>query len=186
VQELETAGVAAMTIEDTELPRPYGDGTTRLVSLAEGLGKIRGALAARTDPALVIVARTSAMTASGLDEAAARARTYTEAGADALFFTGVTSLDQLRAIQAVSPLPIILGGGDPPGDAAALAAHGVRIALQGHAPVFAAMQAVHATLSAMRAGTPAAELPGQPAPDLVRQWTRAAAYAAATKEFLGG
>ena len=37
VQELETAGVAAMTIEDTELPRPYGDGTTRLVSLAEGL-----------------------------------------------------------------------------------------------------------------------------------------------------
>jgi carboxyvinyl-carboxyphosphonate phosphorylmutase len=186
VQELETAGVAAMTIEDTELPRPYGDGTTRLVSLAEGLGKIRGALAARTDPALVIVARTSAMTASGLDEAAARARTYTEAGADALFFTGVTSLDQLRAIQAVSPLPIILGGGDPPGDAAALAAHGVRIALQGHAPVFAAMQAVHATLSAMRAGTSAAELPGQPAPDLVRQWTRAAAYAAATKKFLGG
>jgi carboxyvinyl-carboxyphosphonate phosphorylmutase len=114
VQELETAGVAAMTIEDTELPRPYGDGTTRLVSLAEGLGKIRGALAARTDPALVIVARTSAMTASGLDEAAARARTYTEAGADALFFTGVTSLDQLRAIQAVSPLPIILGGGTHP------------------------------------------------------------------------
>ncbi|HEY2132183.1 MAG TPA: isocitrate lyase/phosphoenolpyruvate mutase family protein [Acetobacteraceae bacterium] len=185
VQELETAGVSAMTIEDTELPRPYGDGTTRLVSLAEGLGKIRGALAARADPALVIVARTSAMTVSGLDEAAARARTYTEAGADALFFTGVTSLEQLRAIQAVSPLPIILGGGTP-GDAAALAAHGVRIALQGHAPIFAAMQAVHATLSAMRAGMPASELPGQPAPDMVRQWTRAASYVAATKDFLAG
>src|SRR5438552_18069996 len=42
VEELETAGVAALTIEDTDLPQPFGDvGTTRLISLEEGVGKMR-------------------------------------------------------------------------------------------------------------------------------------------------
>src|SRR5271170_6687932 len=54
VQELEAAGVAALTIEDTLLPRAYGDGKVTLISLDEGLGKLRAALAARTDPSLVI------------------------------------------------------------------------------------------------------------------------------------
>jgi oxaloacetate decarboxylase len=186
VQELETSGVSALTIEDTLLPRPYGDGAVQLVSIAEGLGKIRAALAARTDPALVIVARTSAVTVTGLDDAVARARAYTEAGADALFFTGVSTLDQLRAIHAASSLPIILGNAGELGGREAMAAQGVRIALQGHQPIFAAMQAVHATLSALRDGTAPAALAGQPSPALVTQWTRAELYGGATRDFLGG
>src|ERR1700733_16315786 len=47
VEELETAGVAALTIEDTLLPRPFGDGRTRLIPLEEGVGKMRAALAGR-------------------------------------------------------------------------------------------------------------------------------------------
>ena len=55
VQELETAGISAMSIEDTELPQPAGaGGKPRLVSIEEGVGKMRAALAARRDPALVI------------------------------------------------------------------------------------------------------------------------------------
>jgi 2-methylisocitrate lyase-like PEP mutase family enzyme len=55
VEELETAGVAALTIEDTALPQAYGQGSeTRLLSLEEGAGKMRAAVAARRDPSLVI------------------------------------------------------------------------------------------------------------------------------------
>src|SRR5215212_10381763 len=50
VEELEAAGVSAMTLEDTVLPRTYGDGKTALLSLDEGLGKVRAGLAARDDP----------------------------------------------------------------------------------------------------------------------------------------
>ena len=59
VAELEVAGAAALTIEDTLLPRPHGNGRLTLLSLEEGLGKIRAALAARTDAELVIVGRTA-------------------------------------------------------------------------------------------------------------------------------
>src|SRR5712672_4181774 len=41
VEELETAGVAALTIEDTVLPRPFGDGKVTLISIEEGVGKMR-------------------------------------------------------------------------------------------------------------------------------------------------
>src|SRR5438477_10924938 len=54
VEELETAGVAAMTIEDTLLPRPFGDGKTQLISLEEGVGKMKAALAGRQDKTLTI------------------------------------------------------------------------------------------------------------------------------------
>src|SRR5260370_24941795 len=49
VEELETAGVAALTIEDTLLPRPFGNGQAQLISIEEGIGKMRAALAARQD-----------------------------------------------------------------------------------------------------------------------------------------
>ena len=65
VEELETAGVAALTIEDTLLPAPFGAlGKTRLVPLEEGVGKMRAALAGRQDPSLVVVGRTSAVAAT--------------------------------------------------------------------------------------------------------------------------
>src|SRR5215468_4882400 len=61
VEELETAGVAALTIEDTVLPRPYGESGTRLISIEEAVGKLRAALAGRQDPSLVVVGRTGAV-----------------------------------------------------------------------------------------------------------------------------
>src|SRR5438067_8500287 len=54
VEELETAGVAALTIEDTLLPTPYGASETTLIPIAEGVGKMRAALAGRQDPRLVV------------------------------------------------------------------------------------------------------------------------------------
>ena len=187
VQELEVAGVAALTIEDTLLPRAYGDGRTQLLSIDEGLGKVRAALAARTDPALVVVARTSAMSVTGLDDAVERARRYSHAGVDAIFLTGVSAPNQLEAIRSEVKLPIMLGGADGSlGDRAAMAAQGVRIALQGHMPFLAAVRAVHETLKALRDGTPPQQLTNQPSAELMRKVTRDTDYTGAIHNFLGG
>ena len=61
VEELETSGVAALTIEDTDLPQPHGTvGSTRLLSIDEGASKMKAALEGRQDSELVVAARTSA------------------------------------------------------------------------------------------------------------------------------
>src|SRR6201995_3451437 len=85
VQELESAGVSALTIEDTVLPRPYGPGSRGLTSIEEGVGRMRAALAARQDPDLVIVGRTIAMGETSTEDALARAKAYAAAGVDAFF-----------------------------------------------------------------------------------------------------
>lgn len=186
VQELETAGVAALTIEDTQLPRPHGDGAVRLVPIEEGVGKIRAALAARTDPALAVIARTSALAVTGLDDALARGKAYAALGADALFLTGVRDLAQLDAVASAVPLPIILGGvPDNLSDRDALAARRVRVSLQGHQPFSAAVQALYATLKALHDGTAPADLPGLASPELIRRVTRGAEYDEWTRTFLG-
>lgn len=186
VQELETAGVAALTIEDTQLPRAHGDGAVRLVPIEEGIGKIRAALAARTDPALAIVARTSALAVTGLDDALARGKAYAELGADALFLTGMRDVAQLDAVAAALPLPVILGGApDSLGNRDALAARRVRVSLQGHQPFAASVQAVYATLKALRDGVAPDDLPGVASPELMRRVTRGAEYDEWTRTFLG-
>ena len=75
VEELESAGVAALTIEDTILPTPYGQtGGPELISMEEGVGKMRAALEGRQDPSLVVAGRTSAAAINGLDDAIKRAK----------------------------------------------------------------------------------------------------------------
>src|SRR5262245_14664983 len=49
VEELETAGVAGLSIEDTVLPTPYGATEIKLLPIEEGVGKMRAALAGRQD-----------------------------------------------------------------------------------------------------------------------------------------
>ena len=44
VQELEAAGAAALTIEDTLLPQAFGETATQLISLPEGVGKMKAAV----------------------------------------------------------------------------------------------------------------------------------------------
>jgi carboxyvinyl-carboxyphosphonate phosphorylmutase len=186
VQELETAGIAALTIEDTDLPRAHGVAEPGLLSLEAGLGKMRAAVAAREDAGLTVIARTSALNLVNLDEAVRRTRAYATCGTDALFFTGVSDWEQLAALQAVANgMPIILGGTPASmADKARLAAHGVRVALQGHQPFAAAVAAIHATLKALREGVPPAELKGVAPASLMKAVTREADYAAWTRDFL--
>jgi carboxyvinyl-carboxyphosphonate phosphorylmutase len=188
VEELETAGVCALTIEDTELPQGYGTvGSTRLIPLDEGVGKVRAALDARQDPALVIVGRTGAAQITSLDDAIERVTAYEAAGADAVFLSGIKTLEQVRAIGATVKVPIMLGGsGSGPADRETLAKLGVRISLQGHQSFMAAVRATYDTLKALRDGVPPEELKGLASGDMMKALTRDADHKRMMKDFLGG
>jgi carboxyvinyl-carboxyphosphonate phosphorylmutase len=186
VQELDAAGAAGLTIEDTLLPQAFGQSKTQLISLEEGVGKMKAALDGRGDPTLVILARTGAPSVTSLDDAIARARAYQAVGVDALFFTGIKARGELEAIAAATTLPIVLGGApEEMLEPDYLAAHRVRIALQGHAPFAAATQAVYDTLKALREGTPPKNLKGIASQELIARVTRDAAIKASSAEFLG-
>src|SRR6187399_3193496 len=76
VQELEAAGAAGLTIEDTLLPQAYGQTKTQLISLEESVGKMKAALDGRSDPSLVIIGRTGAVSITSIEDAIGRARAY--------------------------------------------------------------------------------------------------------------
>jgi carboxyvinyl-carboxyphosphonate phosphorylmutase len=186
VQELETAGAAGLTIEDTLLPQAYGQAKAQLISLEEGVGKIKAALDGRGDASLVIMARTGAASISGLDDAIARARAYDAIGVDALFFTGLKNRTELEAIAAATKLPIVLGGfPEEMIDRDYLASQRVRIALQGHAPFAAATLAVYETLKALRDGQLPKNLKGLASSELTGRVTRDADVKTRSGEFLG-
>ncbi len=188
VEELETAGVSALTIEDTELPQPFGQlGKTTLISVEEGVGKMKAALSARQDKNLVIAGRTSAVAVNGVADAIKRAKAYQAAGVDAMFFAGIKTRKDLEAVAGELKIPVFLGSIGPElSDKDFLSRTGVRIALQGHQPVMAAIRATYETLKALREGTPPKELKGVASPELMKQVTRDADYKRWMKEFLGG
>jgi oxaloacetate decarboxylase len=184
VQELETAGVAALMVEDTILPRQFGESKPGLISIDEGVGKMRAALAAREDKSMVIIGRTSAPSITGNDDALKRAKAYAAAGVDALFFAGGVSKEFLEMVHAEIKLPLMLGGGAP-GDKHYLKTVGVRVSLQGHQPFSASVQAIYNTLKALREGTKPSDLQGIASSEMMARVTREGDYKTWTEKFLG-
>jgi carboxyvinyl-carboxyphosphonate phosphorylmutase len=187
VQELEMAGAAGLTIEDTLLPQAFGQTGTQLISIEEGVGKMKAAVEARDDARLVVMARTGAASISGLDDVIARALAYEGTGVDALFFTGIKTRAELEAIAAATKLPIVIGGApeDIASDRDYLANQRVRIALQGHAPFAAATLAVYETLKALRDGRPLKDLKELASAELMGRLTRDTDVKARGTAFLG-
>ena len=182
VSELETAGVAALTIEDTALPKEFSVTKPHLISLDEAVGKLLAAVASRQDPQLVIVGRTN-VTLAGVSEAAERVRAFSKTGVDAVFLTQVKTREEFEAVSSATDLPIILGG--VPGDLtdpSYLARHRVRIVLQSNKPVLAAAQAVYEFYKAQKAGN----LDAVPvvSPELLTRLTFEEKYNAYVKTFL--
>ena len=97
VEELERAGVAALTIEDTLLPAQFGRKSTDLISIEEGIGKVRAALEARVDPELSIIARTNAGVLP-TEAVIERTLAYQKAGADGICMVGVSDFEHLEKI----------------------------------------------------------------------------------------
>lgn len=106
----ERAGVAALHIEDQDWPKRCGflDGK-RVIPPDEMVLKVRAAVAARSDPGLVIIARTDALQPNGWDDAVARAKRYREAGADMVFVDGLKTRELVeRAARDLDGIPQLL------------------------------------------------------------------------------
>ena len=119
VREFERVGVAAIHIEDQITPKRCGhlDGK-EVIPLAEMEAKLKAALAARTDPDFVIIARTDARGVNGLDDAIKRARAFAKLGVDAIFVEAPQSEQELadipRRLPGVALLVNVFKGGKTP------------------------------------------------------------------------
>jgi len=144
VEELEHAGISALSIEDTALPTRFGqaEGTDELISLEEMTGKLRAAVAARRDPSLVILGRTAALKVEGTQGAVKRAKAFAACGVDAIFLVGVEAADQVRAVHDAAKLPVMVGSAPASIRREDFAAAGARVLLQGHQPLPAAVKAL--------------------------------------------
>ena len=109
VREFESAGVSAVILEDQATPKrcPAIANKIEVISIAEGVAKIKGAVEARRDPDLVIIARTDAGTEA---EAIERARAYVEAGADMVQPISKTmkNAEMLRRFKEAAKVPVSL------------------------------------------------------------------------------
>ena len=184
VQELEHAGAAAIMIEDTVMPPRFGAAALEIISTAEMVAKLRAALHAREDSALIIVGRLAALKAEDAARAAQRARAYEATGIDALFITGLTDLGQFDTIRAAVMLPIIAGFA-PMLRREDLAARGVRLLLQGHQPVAAMVKALRDVYTHLYNGGAPSELkPLLATPDEMQRMVNGAQYAQWQRQYL--
>ena len=186
VEELDAAGAAGITIEDTLLPRAFGSSAApQLLSLEEGVGKMKAAVRARGASGMAIFGRTSAHSAIGLEDAMRRFKAYEATGVDALFIPGMKKREDLDAIAAAVKLPIVIGGvGEKLHDEAWLASRKVRVYAKGHEPFAAAVQAMYDAIKAVRDGTPPKELKNLASPELMAKLARGADFDAFAKDFL--
>ena len=185
VEELETAGVSCLTIEDTVLPTPFASSGTEFLSIAEATGKMKAALAGREDENMAILGRTGCIGSKGVEEAVSRAKAYLDAGVDGVMFVGVKKQSDLEVIAQSIDAPIMLGGvAKDLLNKDYLAECGVRICLQGHQPYAAAVQAMYSSLKALREGTAAGDLQGVASDELMKQLTCDDDYKRWTSEFL--
>ncbi|MNZ36672.1 Oxaloacetate decarboxylase [compost metagenome] len=182
VIELERAGVAALTLEDTLLPAQFGRKSYDLIGVEEGVGKLRAALSVRDDAAMAIIARTHAGV-QPLEEVIHRTQAYQGAGADGICLVGVEDLAHLERITEGLHLPLMLVtyGNPELHDDRRLAELGVRIAVDGHAAYFAAIKA---TYDCMREQRAIATGNGLGASALVHKYTPPDDYIAWAREYM--
>jgi 2,3-dimethylmalate lyase len=135
VRLLERAGAAALQLEDQEMPKRCGHfDDHRLIPTAHMQAKIAAALEARTDDALVVIARTDARSAEDLDAAIERGHAYLEAGAEVLFVEAPRSVDELERVgRELRGVPLVVnvveGGKTPQLELDEYAAAGFRVVL---------------------------------------------------------
>ncbi len=134
VREYESRGVAAIHLEDQEIPKKCGHlDQKKIVPAEDFLKKIRAASSARRSPDFLIIARTDALASHGLEEAVRRVNAALEAGADIAFVEAPQTLEQIRDIPRLVNGPCLFnqvhGGKTPEVSPADLQAFGYRITI---------------------------------------------------------
>lgn len=108
ITSLIAAGAAAAHIEDQVGAKRCGHRPNKeLVSKAEMIDRVRAAVDARGDNPFVIMARTDAIAVEGMDAAIDRARTYVEAGADAIFPEAIRDLESYKKFTDALSVPVL-------------------------------------------------------------------------------
>jgi carboxyvinyl-carboxyphosphonate phosphorylmutase len=187
VRELEAAGVSAIEIEDNVVPRQFGVEEPGLNAIATQVGKLKAAVAARTDPTTVIVARTATWRADR-EHAVDRIKAYAATGAEAFMLTGVKSKADIEATHnAAANIPITVLG-PPPGvkdDARFCADHNVKIIMLGNPTYLVAVKSIYDTLKFLKDGGDADQLQGQQAGrELTRQVIRTDEFEQWQKDYM--
>jgi carboxyvinyl-carboxyphosphonate phosphorylmutase len=180
VRELEAAGVSAIEIEDNIAPVRFNAEDPGLHSKEEQVGKLEAAVAARTDPTTVIVARTAALTYCPLDEALDRMRAYAQTGVEAIRLVGLRTREQLEAVHQATSLPLTVLSPPPDlmHDRAFLAANRIRVLMLGNPAFAVAVKAVYDCFKHLKDGGAVEDLSDkQASADLLRAVNR-------TDEFL--
>ncbi len=179
IKKLEPAGVSAIEIEDNIAPVRFNAADPGLYSTAEQGGKLEAAVAARTDPTTVIVARTAALSYCPLAEALDRIRAYAQTGVEAIRLVGLRTRAQLEAVHRATSLPLTVLGPPPEllHDRAFLAAQGVRVLMLGN-PAFAiAVKALYDCFKHLKDGGAVEDLSDrQASADLLRAVKRTDGY----------
>ncbi|MBI4536815.1 MAG: oxaloacetate decarboxylase [candidate division NC10 bacterium] len=113
VREFESAGLAAVHIEDQPMAKRCGHFAGKsVVSTEEMVQRVRAAVEARRDPDFVIIARTDAIAVEGLESAIERGRRYAEAGAEVLYMEAPRTIEEIRALPPALPIPVLIGQPD--------------------------------------------------------------------------
>jgi 2-methylisocitrate lyase-like PEP mutase family enzyme len=108
VAAYEAAGVAALHIEDQVAPKRCGHlSGHQVIPRGEFAGKIRAAVEARTDPDLLVIARTDAISAMDFDEALRRGEAAAAAGADVLFIEAPRNVEQVERVARELGTPLL-------------------------------------------------------------------------------
>ncbi len=156
VQTYEAAGVAALHIEDQITPKRCGHlSGHEIIPRSDFVGKIRAAVEARTDPDLLIIARTDAISAVGLDEALYRGEAVAAAGADVLFIEAPRTEAQVERVAGAFDTPLLYnyapGGRSPLPPFVRLRELGFAIILLPVDTLLVAAQAIRAFLAETKA-----------------------------------
>ncbi len=151
----ESAGVAGLHLEDQQLPKRCGHLSGKTVVPAEEFAaKIRAAVDARTDPDLLIIARTDAIAVNGIDDALRRGEAAVKAGADMLFVEAPTTEEQIEQIARAFETPLLFnyapGGRSPLLPFARLRELGYAVILLPVDTLFVAARAVQSFLLDLR------------------------------------
>ena len=155
VRLLEQAGANAVQLEDQVFPKRCGHFEGQAVISAEArVQKIKAAVDARRSADFLVIARTDALAANGIDNALERARRYFEAGADLTFVEAPRTLADLELITASLPVPqvvnMVVGGRTPAVELADLQRLGFAMVLYANVALQAAMLATREALAELK------------------------------------
>jgi len=161
VVEVETAGAAAVQIEDQLSPKRCGHFEDKaIVDIAEAVDRVAIAVNARRSNDTVVIARTDAVAVEGIDAAIERGRRFRDVGADVVFIEALENVEQLqRVADALGDTPLLYnaveGGRSPILAADALASCGVRILIHPVTLLLESIRIQQAALVALRNGVDA-------------------------------